>query len=130
MQQIKTNTTRKHQNKPLPTISSKCHLVPRNVCFPIGKFVSMSSTYQLMTNFCVIWVKLMKLYCKRPALTSQFDVSKLQNQLQSVQFRIVSKLQNVIQFRPVCRIWFSTHKGNHDSKPQRCVQQHKTLNMT
>ena len=25
----------------------------RKVCFPIGRFVSMSSIYELMANFCV-----------------------------------------------------------------------------
>ena len=74
----------KHQNKPLPTISSKYHANTPKVCFPIGRLVSMSSIYELMTNFCVIWVKLMKLQCKRPVLTSHFDVSKLQKQLQYV----------------------------------------------
>ena len=44
----------------------------------------MSSIYELMTNFCVISTKLMKLSKERPILTSQFDVSKLQKQLQSV----------------------------------------------
>ena len=37
-----------------------------------------------MTSFFVIWVKLMKLYNKRPVPTSQFDVSELQNQFRSV----------------------------------------------
>ena len=37
-----------------------------------------------MTNFYVICVKAMILHYKRPALTSQFDVSKPQKQIQSV----------------------------------------------
>ena len=37
-----------------------------------------------MTKICVILVKLMKLECKQPVLTYQFDDSKLQKQLQSV----------------------------------------------
>ena len=37
-----------------------------------------------MTNFGVICGKVMILHCKRPALTSQFDVSKLQKQIQIV----------------------------------------------
>ena len=37
-----------------------------------------------MTKFCVFWVKSLKLYSKRPVLTSQFDVSILQKQLRGV----------------------------------------------
>ena len=33
----------------------------RKLCFPIGRFVSMSSVYQLLTNFSVVWEKLIKL---------------------------------------------------------------------
>ena len=43
----------------------------------------MFSIYE-MTNFDVICVKIMILHCKPLALTSQFDVSKLQKQIQSV----------------------------------------------
>ena len=77
----------------------------------------MSSIYELMTNFCVISAKLIKLYKKRPVLTSHFGASKLKKQL-----------GNVIQT-------FLDHTANfgllplniymHDSKPQRSVQQHK-----
>ena len=73
-----------HRNKLLQTIFSKYHANTRMVCFPVGRFVSMSSIYELMTKVCVIWVKLMKQECKQPLLTSQFDVSTLQKQLQSV----------------------------------------------
>ena len=74
----------KHRNKPLRPIFSKYHANTRNVCFPIKRFVTMFSIYELLTNFGVFCVKVMILQCKRPALTSQFDVSKLQKQLQSV----------------------------------------------
>ena len=56
----------------------------RKVCFPIGRFVSMSSIYKIMTKFCVVWMKVMKLCGERPVLTFQFDVSTLQKQLRSV----------------------------------------------
>ena len=46
MQQIETNTKMKHQNKPLPTISSKYHVNANKICVPIGRFVSMSSIYE------------------------------------------------------------------------------------
>ena len=62
----------------------------------------------------------MKLYCKGPALTFQFDVSKLQKQFQSV----------IALFGPVCQLWFVTSKCLRDRKPQRCVQQHKLLKVT
>ena len=51
-------------------------LYTRKLCFPIGRFVSMSSIYELKTKICLIKMQLMKLYKKRPELTSQFDVSK------------------------------------------------------
>ena len=37
-----------------------------------------------MTNFIVICGKVMILHCKQPALTSQFKISRLQKQIQSV----------------------------------------------
>ena len=59
-------------------------LYTRKLCFPIGRFVSMSSIYELKTKFCLIRMQLMKLYKERPELTSQFDVSKMQKQPSSV----------------------------------------------
>ena len=56
----------------------------RKVCFSVGRFVSLSSIYELKTKFFLTWRKLMKLYGERPILTSQFDVSKLQKQPSSV----------------------------------------------
>ena len=50
----------------------------------MGRFVSLSSIYELKTKFFLIRIKLMKLYGERPELTSQFDVSKLQKQPSSV----------------------------------------------
>ena len=35
-------------------ISSKYHVNTRKVCFPIGRFVTMFSMYELMTIFCVL----------------------------------------------------------------------------
>ena len=74
----------KHRNNFLPPISSKYHVITRKVRFRSGRFVSMSSIYELRTSFCIILAKLLKVNKKRPALTSQFDVSKLQKQLRSV----------------------------------------------
>ena len=37
---------------------------------------------------------------------------------------------NADLFGPVCHFWSVTLKGMSDSKPQRCVQQHKSLKMT
>ena len=78
MQQIETNTKLKHPNKVLPTIFLTLHVKTRKVCFPIRRFVSMSSAYELMTNCCAIEEIIRKLLRERLALTSQFDVSKLQ----------------------------------------------------
>ena len=44
----------------------------------------MSSIYELMTNCCVSLENIERLFRKRPVLTSKFDVSKLQKQLQRV----------------------------------------------
>ena len=59
-------------------------LYTRKLCFPIGRFVSMSSIYELKTKIFLIRMQLMKLYKERPELTSQFDVSKMQKQPSSV----------------------------------------------
>ena len=61
IQQIQTSTISKDRNKPSATISSKYHANTRKVCFPFGRFVSMSPMYEFMTNFCVTWVKIMNL---------------------------------------------------------------------
>ena len=50
----------------------------------MGKFVSLSSINEYMTNCFVISEIIRKLFRERPVLTSQFDVSKLQKQLSSV----------------------------------------------
>ena len=84
MQHIEANTYLKHPNKKIVTIFSKYYEIIHKVCFPIGKFVSMSLISELMTKVCAILVKLMILQNKRLELTSQFDVSKLQKQLRSV----------------------------------------------
>ena len=66
-------------------------------------------------EFFFILAKLMKLQKERPALTSQFDVSKT----------IKTALKcNAKSFGPVSQLWSVTHKCMRDSKPQRCVQQH------
>ena len=98
MQQIDANTKTKHPNKVLPTISSKFPVNSRRVCFPIESFVSMASIKEFMTNFCVVSVKLMKLFREQPILTSQFDVSKLQKQLRSV---IPNHLDQCAKFGPL-----------------------------
>ena len=48
-------------NKPLPTIFSKYFVNTREVCFPIGWFVSMSSIYENATKTYVKWGKITKL---------------------------------------------------------------------
>ena len=35
-----------------------------------------------------------------------------------------------IKFGPVCQLWSVTLNCRRDSKPQRCVQQHKWLKVT
>ena len=68
----------------LPNIMSLINelmLYTRKLCFPMGRFVSMSSIYELKTKFFLIR---MQLYKERPELTSQFDVSKVQKQPSSV----------------------------------------------
>ena len=61
-------------------------LYSRKLCFPIGRFVSMSSIYELKTKIFLVRMQLMKLYKERPELTSQFDVSKVKKQLPSDRF--------------------------------------------
>ena len=84
LQQIETNTQMKHRSKPFTAILSKHHVRTRKVCFAMGRIVSMLSIYELMTKFYVLWAKLVQLYSNRPVLTSQFDVSKLQQHFKSV----------------------------------------------
>ena len=92
-------------------MSSKHHVNTPKVSFQIGRFVSMSSIYELMCNLA----NLMKLQKERPVLTSQFDVNKT----------IKSALKcNAVSFGPVSQLWFATLKSMCASKPQRCVQQH------
>ena len=62
----------------------KISYIARKVCFPIGRFVSMSSIQRTYINFLCNLSKIMKLYKKRAVLTCQFDVSKVQKQLRSV----------------------------------------------
>ena len=72
---------KKFCSQSLPNIMSLINelmLYTRKLCFPIGRFVSMSSIYELKTKFFLIRMQLMKLYKERPELTSQFDVSKVQ----------------------------------------------------
>ena len=78
----------------------------------------MSSINKLMTKFCVIWTKFIKLYTQRPAVTSQNDISKLQKQLRSV---LQSHFDQFANFGSL---------PINDSKPQGCDQQHKSLKVT
>ena len=91
-------------------------LYTRKLCFPIGRFVSMSSIYELKTKIFLIRMQLMKLYKERPELTSQFDVSKMQK----TTFKC-----NTGSFGPVCQLWSINLKCMRDSK-----QQHKLLKVT
>ena len=61
-------------------------LYTRKLCFPIGRFVSVSSIYELKTKNFLIRMQLMKLYKEQPELTSQFDVSKVKKQPSSDRF--------------------------------------------
>ena len=85
------------------------------VFYLIGRFVSISSKYEPMTKIWRNLIKIMKLYKKRPVLTPQFDVNKLQKQLRSV---IQTHLDQSANFGPL-----STNAC--DSKPQ-----HKSLKVT
>ena len=58
----------------------------------------MSSVYELMTNCCAIGEIITKLLRERLALTSQFDVSKLQKVLQNV---IQTPLDQFAKFGPL-----------------------------
>ena len=101
----------------LPNIMSLINelmLYTRKLCFPIGRFVSMSSIYELKTKIFLIRMQLMKLYKEQPELTSQFDVSKVKNNLQVTG-----------SFGPVCQLWSIKLKCMRDSK-----QQHKLLKVT
>ena len=101
----------------LPNIMSLINelmLYTRKLCFPIGRFVSMSSIYELKTKIFLIRMQLMKLYKEQPELTSQFDVSKVKNNLQLTG-----------SFGPVCQLWSIKLKCMRDSK-----QQHKLLKVT
>ena len=50
----------------------------------MGRFVSLSSINEIMTNCFVISEDIRKLFRERPVLTSQIDVSKLPKQPSSV----------------------------------------------
>ena len=67
----------------------------------------MSSVYEHMTNCCAIGEIIRKLLRERLALTSQFDVSKLQKVLQNV---IQTHLDQFAEFGPlplnVCNVVF------------------------
>ena len=65
--------------------------------------------------------KLMKLQKERPVLTSQFDVSKSKKNTLKC---------NADLFGPISQLWSATLKCMRASKPQRCVQQHKSLKVT
>ena len=78
------------------------------ICFNIFKIRTYDEN---LRNF----IKIMKLYKKRPVLTPQFDVNKLQKQLRSV---IQTHLDQSANFGPL-----STNAC--DSKPQ-----HKSLKVT
>ena len=58
----------------------------------------MSSVYELMTNCCAIGKIIKGLLRERLALTSQFDVSKLQKGLQNV---IQTHLDQFVKFGPL-----------------------------
>ena len=101
----------------LPNIMSLINelmLYTRKLCFPIGRFVSMSSIYELKTNIFLIKMQLMKLYKEQPELTSQFDVSKVKKQPSSDRFIWTSLPTSSIKL-----------KCMRDSK-----QQHKLLKVT
>ena len=98
----------KHRKKPMRTIFSKYHANTPKVCFPIKRFVTMFSIYE-MTNFDVIWVKVMILHCKRHALTSHFDVSKTAK---------TNSKCDTNSFGSVCQLLSVIVNCMRDSKPQ------------
>ena len=104
----------KRHNKLLPMIFSKCHTNTHKVFFPNGSFASMSLIDELMTNF---WSKIFETVDKRPVLTSQ---------LMSTNCKTTSKC-NTDSFGPVCTLLSVKLNCMHDSKLQRCVQEHKPL---
>ena len=82
-------------------------------------------------KFCVLWTKLVQLYNNRPVLTSQFDVSKLQKQLQSV---IRIHLDHSAKFGPLPRnvcvtvghnVAFNSMNRESDIK---CIKSRQTRN--
>ena len=80
MQQIETIIN--EASKPsFANIFFKLSYNTRKVCFSMGRFVSLSSMNEIMTNCFVISEIIRKLFKERPVLTPQFDVSKLQKQL-------------------------------------------------
>ena len=79
----------------LVKISYNAWYVFQLVCFPSGRFVSMFSIQRTYNNILCNLSKIMKLYKKRAVLTCQFDVSKLQKQLQSV-MQIHSESQTIL----------------------------------
>ena len=105
----------KHRSKLLMTIASNnrvnTHVVfffDWKICFNIFKIRTYDENLRNL-------IKIMKLYKKRPVLTPQFDVNKLQKQLRSV---IQTHLDQSANFGPL-----STNAC--DSKPQ-----HKSLKVT
>ena len=126
----------KHWNEPFPAIFFKCHVNTCKVCFPIKRFVSMSSIHELLSKVCLIWVKITKKCSKQPVLNSWFDVSKLQKQLQIV---IQIDLDQFANFGPliliVCmtvnhNVAFNSINRENDTKCIKSRQTHKWNNET
>ena len=70
----------------------------RKVCFSMGRFVSLSSINEYMTNCFVTSEDIRKLFKERSALSSQFDASKLHKQLWVV---IQTDLDQSAKFGPL-----------------------------
>ena len=93
----------------------------RKVCFPIGRFVSMSSIQRTCNNFLCNLSKIMKLYKKTSCANLPIRCQQTT--------KTASKC-NTDSFLPVRQFWSVTLKCKRDSKPQSCVQQHKSLKVT
>ena len=126
MQQMVNNTQMKHLSNILLTKALKNHANTGKVCFNIGRFYSMFSTFQIKTIFFCI---LNKKKSKRPD-------SKL-IKMTYTNLSILCRLTTTTtwkctrdSFGPVFQLWSVTSECMHDNKPQRCVQQQKMLKST
>ena len=111
----------KQLKKFLRTICAKYHVNTRKVCFPIGCAVTMLSIYENITIFLCIFSKINEIVMRM--IDTKFPIWCQPTTKTTWKCKTDS-------FGPVCQLWSVTSKNMRDSKPQRCVEQHKSLKVT